>query len=211
MSTSSSASARGRPARGDERRLQILEAFERCLARRGLEATTLDDVAREAGVKRAMIRHYVGNRNTLVREATEHLAAQYRARAARALEGEALDVDALLDFFFLGDFASGMPEQDRVVDSLLAAAASDTEARAPLRAMYESFDALLRDRLSRCLPGADPARLASVSWAIVCLAEQNTVMLSLGVPPERSRELRGLARDLVDSLGARVSPRREEG
>jgi AcrR family transcriptional regulator len=118
--SSPSIPARGRPPRSDERRLQILEAFERCLARNGLEATTLEDVAREAGLQRAMIRHCVGNRDTLVREATEHLAAQYRSRAAHALdeEGDALDVDALLDFFFLGDFVFGLPEQDRVVDSL---------------------------------------------------------------------------------------------
>ena len=202
MSSPSPPAPRGRPPRSHERRLQILEAFERCLARKGLEATTLDDVAREAGLQRAMIRHYVGNRGTLVREATEHLAAQYRSRAARALdvEGDALDVDALLDFFFLGDFVFGMPEQDRVVDSLLAAAASDPEACASLRAMYESFDELVRKHLTRCVPGAEPDRLAAVSWAIVCLAEQNTIMLGLGVPSRRSQELRQVGRALVDSL-----------
>lgn len=149
-----------------------------------------------------MIRHYVGNRGTLIREATEHLAAQYRSRAARALDeaGDALDLDALLDFFFLGDFASGMPEEDRVVDSLLAAAASDPEACASLRAMYESFDELVRKHLNRCVPDAEPDRLAAVSWAIVCLAEQNTIMLGLGVPSRRSRELREIARALADSL-----------
>jgi AcrR family transcriptional regulator len=203
VSTSPISAGRGRPPRSDERRLQILEAFERCLARNGLPATTLDDVAREAGLKRAMIRHYVGNRDTLVREATEHLAAQYRARAAQALdvEGDAVDVDALLDFFFLGDFVLGMPEQDRVVDSLLAAAASDPEARASLRAMYESFDELVRKHLTRCMPSAEPDRLARVSWAIVCLAEQNTIMLGLEVSSRRSQELREIARALVDSLG----------
>jgi AcrR family transcriptional regulator len=202
VSSSSIPVARGRPPRTEERRLQILEAFERCLARHGLEATTLDDVAREAGLQRAMIRHYVGNRDTLVREATEHVAAQYRSRAAHALdeEGDALDVDALLDFFFFGDFVFGMPEQDRVIDSLLAAAASDPEACASLRAMYESFDELVRKHLTRCVPGAEPDRLAAVSWAIVCLAEQNTIMLGLGVPSRRSQELREIARALVDSL-----------
>ncbi len=202
MPASSIPARPGRPPRSEERRLQIVEAFGRCLARNGLEATTLDDVAREAGLQRAMIRHYVGNRDTLVREATEHLAAQYRSRAAHALdqEGDALDVDALLDFFFLGDFVSGMPEQDRVVDSLLAAAASDPEACASLRSMYESFDELVRKHLTRCVPSAGPDRLAGVSWAIVCLAEQNTIMLGLGVPSRRSQELREIAYALVDSL-----------
>jgi AcrR family transcriptional regulator len=179
-----------------------LEAFERCVARNGLEATTLDDVGREAGLKRAMIRHYVGNRDALVREAIEHLANQYLTRATATLdtEGNAIDVDVLLDFFFIGDFAFGMSEQDRVVDSLLWVAASDPATRTSLRAMYESFAELVRKYLARCVPGADPGRIASAAWAMVCLAEQNVVMLGLGVPTERSHELREIAGSLVESL-----------
>jgi AcrR family transcriptional regulator len=192
----------GRPPRTEERRLEILEAFGRCVARSGLEATTLEDVAQEAGLKRAMIRHHVGNREMLVREATEHLAAQYLSRAAEALdaEGNSLDVDALLDFFFLGDYVFGMPEQNRVFDSLLFAAASDPEACASLRAVYESIDELVRKHLVRFVPSAEPDRIGSVAWAIVCLAEQNITMLGLGVPRRRSQGLREIARDLVVSL-----------
>jgi len=149
-----------------------------------------------------MIRHYVGNRDTLVREAVEHLAAQYLLRTVEALDadGNALDIDALLDFFFLGDYVFGMPEQNRAVDSLLFAATSDPGACASLRAMYESIDELVRKHLARRIPSADPDRIASVSWTIVCLAEQNATMLELGVPLSRSRELRDTARALVDLL-----------
>jgi AcrR family transcriptional regulator len=168
-----------------------------------LEATTLDDVAREAGLQRAMIRHYVGNRDTLVREALEHLSAQYLARAAEALDalGNALDVDAMLDFFFLGDYVFGMPEQNRVFDSLLFASANDPQACASLRAVYESIDELVRKHLVRFVSSAEPDRIGPVAWAIVCLAEQNIMMLGLGAPPRRSQELREIARALVDSIG----------
>jgi AcrR family transcriptional regulator len=202
MSKSPIPASRGRPPRTEERRLEILEAFARCVERSGLEATTLDDVAREAGLQRAMIRHYVGNRDTLVREALEHLSAQYLSRAAETLgaAGNALDVDALLDFFFLGDYVYGMPEQNRVFDSLLFAAASDPESCASLRAIYESFDELVCKHLARRVPSADPDRIGPVAWAIVCLAEQNIMMVGLGVSPRRSQELRDVARTLVDSI-----------
>ena len=90
---------------------------------------------------------------------------------------------------------------DRVAEALLAAATSDPEARASRRAMYESFDDLVRKHLTRCVPGAEPDRIASVAWAIVCLAEQNTIMLGLGLPPRRTQQLREIARGLVDALG----------
>jgi len=193
---------RGRPPRTEARRLEILEAFARCVARSGLEATTLDDVAREAGLQRAMIRHYVGNRGTLIREALEHLSAQYLSRAAEALDaaGNVPDVDALLDFFFLGDYVFGMPEQNHVFDSLLFAAAGDPEASVSLCAIYESFNELVRKHLVRRVPDAIPDRIGPVAWAIVCLAEQNIMMIGLGFPLRRSQELRGVARALVDSI-----------
>jgi AcrR family transcriptional regulator len=202
MSDSATSRGPGRPPRSEERRLQILEAFERCVARSGLEATTLDDVAREAGLKRAMIRHYVGNRDALVREAIDHLANQYLSRAAATLDvdGVELDVDVLLDFFFIGDFAFGMPEQDRVVDSLLWVGVSDPGACASLRAMYESFAEMLSKHLARARPNAESNQLASVAWAIVCLAEQSAMMSGLGVAAERAHELRAIALTLVDSL-----------
>jgi hypothetical protein len=114
--------------------------------------------------------------------------------------GKSLNADAFLDFFFLGDYVSGMPEQNRVFDSLLFSSASDAEARAPLRAIYESIDELVQKHLARRVPSAEPARIGSVAWAIVCLAEQNIMMLGLGVPRRRSKELREVARALVDSL-----------
>jgi AcrR family transcriptional regulator len=149
-----------------------------------------------------MIRHYVGNRDDLVRDAVEHLAAEYLSRTAADLdvEGDAIGVDVLLDYFFVGDFAFGMREQAQVVDSLLWAAASEAEACASLRGMYEGFAELTRKYLARCVPDADPDRLASAAWAIVCLADQNALMLGLGVSVERSHELREIARTLVDSL-----------
>ena len=112
----------------------------------------------------------------------------------------ALDVDALLDFFFLGDYVFGMPEQNRVFDSLLFAAASDPEACVSLCAIYESFDELVRKHLVRRVPSAKPDRIGPVAWSIVCLAEQNIMMLGLGFPLRRSQELRGIARALVDSI-----------
>jgi AcrR family transcriptional regulator len=202
MSKSLPSNGRGRPPLSEERRLEILEAFARCVARSGLEATTLDDVAREAGLQRAMIRHYVGNRDTLVREATAYLSAQYLSLVQEALDadGNTLDLDALLDFFFVGDYVFGMPEQNRVFDSLLFAGASDPESSTSLRGIYESIDELVRKHLARRVPGAKPDRIDSVAWAIVCLAEQNIMMLGLGVPRRRSEGLREIARTLIDSL-----------
>ena len=56
----------GRPSVKEQRTEEILDAFARCVARYGLEGSTLEHIAAEAGVKRTILRHYVGNRDELV-------------------------------------------------------------------------------------------------------------------------------------------------
>lgn len=55
-----------RPSIKAERTEQILHAFSRCVARYGLEGTSLERIADEAQLKRSLVRHFVGNRQELV-------------------------------------------------------------------------------------------------------------------------------------------------
>lgn len=56
----------GRPSKKEQRTEEILDAFYRCVARYGLEGSTLEFIATEASLKRSLVRHYVGNRESLV-------------------------------------------------------------------------------------------------------------------------------------------------
>ena len=53
-----------------------------CIARHGLEVSTLDVVADEAGVKRTLIRHYLGNRNKVLRALIECIVERERAKVS---------------------------------------------------------------------------------------------------------------------------------
>src|SRR5438876_910806 len=55
----------GRPSLAETRRPQILRAFETCVLKYGLEGSSLERIAAEAGVQRSLIRHYFGNRAEL--------------------------------------------------------------------------------------------------------------------------------------------------
>ena len=55
----------GRPSVRDERRKQIVDSFIELVAVKGLEHVSLDEVAGKAGVQRAALRHFVGNRDEL--------------------------------------------------------------------------------------------------------------------------------------------------
>ena len=56
----------GRPAVTAQRTDEILDAFEICVARYGVDGATLEKTAEEAGLARALIRHHVGNKDELL-------------------------------------------------------------------------------------------------------------------------------------------------
>lgn len=72
----------GRPKITDERAEQILDAFEVCVARYGVEGATLDKIAKEAGLARALLRHHVGNRDELL----ELLIQRFSLKSKKSME-----------------------------------------------------------------------------------------------------------------------------
>src|SRR5438876_3126885 len=90
----------GRPSLADERRPQILHAFESSVLKYGLEGSSLERIAAEAGVRRGLIRHYFGNRpeltQALIDGILERTIASYRDVIADA--GSVGGMDALVDY-----------------------------------------------------------------------------------------------------------------
>ncbi len=198
------ASNMGRPSLVAERREQILEAFSRCLAERGLEGTTLDVIAAEAGVHRAAIRHYVGNRDQLICAGVEYIASQYAHTIEADLESVAgADrLAAILDSLFLGEFTTGHPQEDRALDAMIAAAAFDERVRESMREMYVVFEDGLAQEIAAVHPDVDPEQVVGIAYSIMCLAEQNNDMRFLGFPPDRAHAARSAAGSLLETLHA---------
>ena len=76
----------GRPSLAGQRRQEILAAFERCVLRDGLAATTVRAVAEETGCQRTLINHYFGDMEglvgALVTTLTEELTRSFREATA---------------------------------------------------------------------------------------------------------------------------------
>ena len=191
----------GRPNLSNQRRSEILSAAASCIERYGLEGMTLARVAEAAGVQRPIIRHYIGNRDALLAALVEFLTDQYRNdyEALASQLPSRRRIDAMMEYLFAGESLE-RPEEDAVIDALLAAAAKDQHARTCLRKMYELFETICFNELRAAFPKAKTRRIRSVAYAIVCLAEQNASLIRLGFPGGRSSGARAAARTLIQSL-----------
>jgi AcrR family transcriptional regulator len=182
-----------------ERRTQILDAFIELLAEHGLEAVSLDDVARAAGVQRSMIRHFVGNRADLIRGAAEELAERY-ARLVRAQLGDDPTLAEAIDHLFSDRWVGGMATEDAALAQLLREAAHDEPTRERIKAMYDQLVASLAAGIRREHPTVTTSASRDLAYTIVCAAEHNVAMRGLGFPASRSLGAARTVHELIAGL-----------
>lgn len=182
----------GRPSLATERRDEILDAFIELIAAKGLPTVTLDQVASRAGVQRSVIRHYVGNRASLIVEASSRLVERYE-KAVRLAIGDEPSLGDLIAHLFSAHWRTATTVEDRAFDELYREATRTPETRDRLRHAYE----LLIDEVAGAIRRHDPARSASqarqTAYEIVCLAEYNAVLQQLGLPATLGRAARANA------------------
>lgn len=82
---------RGLGARHDERRAEIVEALLRIVGSRGVEATSLREVADEAGVSMGRVQHYFRTKDEMLRFAFERITERSAERVGTRLAREGPD------------------------------------------------------------------------------------------------------------------------
>ncbi len=128
-----------RPSLKDARREQILDAFEICVARYGVEGASLERVAEEAGLARPLIRHNIGNREELL----EALVDRFEESSAESLQQllTALPVEkrllTLIEWLF--DPAASDPTMVLVSNALTAAGAQNPRLARSMRRWTREF------------------------------------------------------------------------
>ncbi len=189
----------GRPSLMAQRRSQILDAFIRLLARQGLERTTLDDIAAEADIQRAALRHFVGNRQSLIGAAITELADRHVDRIRNGLRGTA-GVDELIAMVFSASWREANSVDDRAFHALAGDAAHDATVAEQVHRAYETFVGEVQAVLRRDFPKAPASRIREIAYVLVCLAEQNKAMQQLGFADSLGRAATRAARSLVRDL-----------
>jgi AcrR family transcriptional regulator len=190
----------GRPSLAATRRPQILRAFEACVLKYGLEGSSLERIAAEAGVRRSLIRHYFGNRaeltQALIDGVIERTVENYRdvIRDAGAEGG----TETLIDYLT----GSKFPERrdDALIDALMAVSHRDPALRAQLRGKYRVFQRSIARELRRAFPAAGPADVRAAAYALMCLAVGNAAMYDLELPSRRYGDAGRAARQVVRGL-----------
>jgi AcrR family transcriptional regulator len=115
---------------GEERRVAILDAALAVFAERGYHASSIDDIAREGGVSKALIYEHFASKQDLYAELLEQHAGQLFSALSEAISEAGRSASARLTVGF--DAFYGFVEEHRVAWRMLFREATDPEAVAVL-------------------------------------------------------------------------------
>lgn len=162
----------------------------------------LQQVANEAGLARALLRHNVGNREDLVLALVERFCRDSLAAMAELVA--ALPQKRRLEIFvaalFETSYASSHQEL-QVGAALINAAASRPALKEMLLDWYDAFEAIVAAELRVAYPRAKRARVAEVATAIVGMAFSVDSLTPLGDVKDFFARSRRAALRLAATLG----------
>ena len=185
----------------DERKEQILKAFEACVIREGLAKTTLQKVADEAGLPRSLVRYFVGNRDSMVDLLIARMIDRGEATLAHAQQaGRANTLNDLIDTVFETTF--GDETSNNVVGELWYLAQRDGAIRSRLAGMYGRITDTLVAQMTIEEIGPGMAAREDVAHALLSLAYGEASFIDVGLSKPNSISARQLADALVRELAA---------
>ncbi len=185
----------------DRRRPQILAAFARCIGKTGIAGTSLEAVAAEAGMRRSILRHFVGNREELLRE-----TAQFTVRTVDRQLPEfigRLRQDIAEGMVSMDPFTAADSETDwiAVLDVFVAESGRYPAVAEIIDPAFRSFIGTVAACLRELHPAADEERSRAVAAGLIALRIQANCRQRLRPSAGAPEEELVAARILLTSLG----------
>lgn len=75
-----------RPSLAPQRIEEILDALETCILEYGIQATSLENIAEKANMKRTILRHYIGNRDDIICALSKRWRQKYSVQWQQIIE-----------------------------------------------------------------------------------------------------------------------------
>ena len=190
----------GRPSKKEERTEEILNAFYRCVARYGLEGSTLERIAEESGLKRSLVRHFVGNRDELVSMLVDRVLEQSNQQWQGFLSSLPAEKPSteLLEGLFSDQHSDG--EYILVIESLIFAAGRDAQLQQRMQAWMQGFTDDVEQLLKGEFASASEDQLSAVSFGLISLYFNLDSLAPLGMNDRYRQPALQAAKTLLNSL-----------
>lgn len=189
-----------RRAEPDARRLSLIEACARVLARNGAPGASVRAIAQEAGTSVGLVGHYFGGVDALVAATYDHVDRQVAAALDHAVLAAGSDPRDRLEAFVTASFAP--PIADTALLATWIAFWSLVTARKDIARQHDEQYAGYRSRLEALLGDCGVPSAARRHHAIAVTALVDGLWLELCLSPGcfTAQEARKIARDFLATI-----------
>ena len=190
-----------RPSLKAQRSNEILDAFERCVARYGVEGATLERTAEEAGLQRSLIRHNVGNRDDLLNALVDRFLMK-STNDINELVSESMNKGnpaTLIEYLF--DESYSDKQSVLVVEALIAATLNDPEIAPRLQKWIDDITKAVVKTLRHSIPNRKAVDYRDVATGIVGIYFNIESLSPLGAIKTFRKSSKNAAMRLVNTLG----------
>jgi len=191
----------GRPSNRDDRYEQVMQALIHCVARYGVEGASLAQIAEEAGLKRPLVRHHLGNREDMIAALQDYVFRGFteQTESMIAAAPPAHGSKWLVDILF-SEAGTSSPEYVLVFAALTARAAEDADLQAECRSVVLDFEDAVSTILRSDFPGADNDQLQATAHGIVAVYFNATSLASLSMSVGWQARAKTTAQMLLNTL-----------
>ena len=156
-----------RPSLKAQRSVEILDAYERCVSRYGVEGATLEKIAKEAQLQRSLLRHNVGNRDDLLYALVDRFIPK-TMNNSKLLESYISNKTTPKEFInYLFDESYSDKQSVLVAMALIIAAPNYPKIRPRLQKWSEDFTSSIIRALKQINPNAKPSDYRIIAAGLV--------------------------------------------
>jgi AcrR family transcriptional regulator len=195
----SAAPTRLEPKSADRRR-QIMDAFAWCAGTKGLEQTTVADIAETAGIQRTLVYHYFSDRQSLIDSLIEHIFRELEYPEFPDLAAPLEKLDAALDFYFSNDYFESHRHIIACWSEITLLANRDDSVRSRLREVYDEGFLWFEQLLMKAYPSKPRDSYTLVTYSFIALMDQTHELLMQGLGEERTAHGRRAVARIVETL-----------
>ena len=186
-----------------QRSKEIIDAFERCISKWGLDGASLERIATESAIKRPALRHFIGNRDELIIALVKSMIAEYKfaqSSMTKILRKANRGPDELISMLLLqSDLTSA--SRILVLMNLYAAAPRYPKVQKELRDWYKNYVNWTADRLLEFKPKADKKLVKTVAAGLIGIAFNYASLSSLELDDAQQEQAADACRTLIGLLG----------
>jgi len=181
-----------------ERRRQVLTAYVGAVSKYGLAGATLETIAAEAGLKRPLVRHHLGNKEAMFEQLVTHVLGEFseQTRQLKNALPAAGRAEALIDILF-DEAIETVPELVLVFAELTLMSVSNKALADRLSACITEFEDVLAAEIRKEHPLAAASKSRAVSHGIMAIYFNRVSLAPLSLDASGGR---GAVNILMQSL-----------